>query len=101
MHRHAQKPSGRSLSTDDQKALDVLLDHGPSARDPRFIRHTPVVPPRRISAISKLLDLLAELPEIDPPRDLIARTMERIDQDIAAQVGEREASTAAPNIQVH
>jgi hypothetical protein len=95
MHRPQTKLSGRNLSADDRKALDVLLDHGPNARDAELTRHTPAVPPRRLSAVSKVLDLLAELPEIDPPKDLVARTMELIDRDIAAQVGKRAAASAA------
>jgi len=101
MHRHGKKTPPRKLSIDDRKALDVLLDMGPSARDAKLTRHTSVVPPARISAVAKVLDLLAELPEIDPPKDLVARTMHLIDQDTAAQIRTHAAPAAAPRVQVH
>jgi hypothetical protein len=92
----------RTLSADDQKAVDVLLDHGANARDPRLTRHVGAVSPRRLTAASKLLELLGNMPAIDPPGNLVARTMERIDRHIAAQMGHRTASArASAGTQVH
>jgi hypothetical protein len=101
MHRHTIKPSGRSLSTEDKKALDVLLDHGHSARDARLTRHSPVVPPRRITAVSKVLNLLSELPTIDPPADLVSRTMQRIDRNAAVPVAKTAATDVSTTTSIH
>jgi hypothetical protein len=51
-----------------------------------------------LTAVSKLLNLLGELPAMDPPSGLNARTMQRIDQDIAAQGGSR---AVADTMQAH
>ncbi len=98
MHRHGNKPLGRKLSVDDQKALDVVLDHSANAAHSKLTRHAAAVPPRRLTAVSKLLNLLGELPAMDPPSGLNARTMQRIDQDIAAQGGSR---AVADTMQAH
>ena len=76
---------------DDQKAVDVLLDHG--ATGSKLTKPATMVPPHRLMAVSKVLELLNTMPAADPPKDLVARTMARIDQDIPAQVGDREINS--------
>ena len=70
----------RTLSIDDQKAVDVFLDQTASANKAGITRIATPVQQRRLTTASKLLSLLSELPAIDPPADLVARTMERIDR---------------------
>lgn len=75
MHRQR-----RTLSPDDRRAVDVVLDHAGMSSVTKI---TTGVPPQRIAAVTRLLHLLSAMPEVEPPRDLVARTMERIDGDAA------------------
>ncbi len=95
MHRHND-----NLSAEDRKAIDVLLDQGASTADGGVIPHTPAASPKNLLAASKVLQLLSQLPEVDPPADLVSRTMGRIDQDIADRALRREARRrpAAPHV---
>jgi hypothetical protein len=84
-----------SLSAEDRKAIDLLLDQGASTADLAVVPHAPVVAPNRIAAASKVLQLLSHLPEVDPPADLVPRTMRRIDEHIAANAARRPARPRA------
>ena len=72
-----------SLSPEDQKAVDVVLDHAAHAGSSPMTRLTTAVSPRRVAVVSKLLHLLDQMPAVDPPINLLARTMARIDQEQA------------------
>jgi hypothetical protein len=87
MHRRKQP-----LSADDRKAVDVLLDQAANTADSGVVPHAPAVAHSSIAAASKVLQLLSQLPTIDPPKNLVARTMQRIDQDIAARAARHEGS---------
>ena len=78
MHRRT-----RTLSIDDQKAVDVCLDHAATTEKTAVTRIAAPVSQRRLASASKLLALLSELPVFDPPADLVARTMARIDHHTA------------------
>ncbi len=74
------------LSADDCQAVDLVLDHanGHSGADSNAVKkHSATVSPKRVAAVTRLLHLLNEVPVADPPADLIARTMARIDRDLA------------------
>ena len=72
MHRKT-----RTLGAEDRRAVDLLLDHG--ARGRAAVTHVPVgVPHRRMAAAARLLSVLEVLPSVEPPADLLARTMDRI-----------------------
>jgi hypothetical protein len=79
----------RTLSIDDQKAIDVMLDHTASATTNGLTRVAATVAHHRLTAATKWLSLLAELPNIDPPAGLAERTMKRIDQHNSEQMGHR------------
>jgi len=96
MHRRS-----RTLSIDDQKAVDVCLDHIVAAGKTGITRIATPVQQRRLTSASKLLALLAELPAIDPPEDLVARTMERIDRHTAEQMGDRVPATVSNAAPLH
>jgi hypothetical protein len=77
------KRQKRSLSPEDQKAVDVVLDHAAHAGSSPMTRMTTAVSPKRVAAVTKLLHLLDAMPAIDPPQNLAARTMARIDREQA------------------
>jgi len=53
-------------------------------------------------AASKLLKLLSALPAIEPPADLVARTMRRIDSDVVMHLGDFAATPrTGSRAQVH
>ena len=88
----------RTLSTDDQKAIDLILDSAAGTRH-RMTRVATAAVPSRITAATKILSLLNELPAIDPPKNLVAKTMEFIDEATGQQVSHR--SRAAVNVGAH
>jgi hypothetical protein len=76
----------RTLSVEDRKAVDVFLDHAvldqaASVGKPPLTRLVTPVQQRRLTAAKKLLALLSLMPEIDPPADLVSRTLRKIDQN--------------------
>ncbi len=91
----------RTLSIADQKAVDVFLDHAVDAVQPGLTRVIEPVPQRRLNAASSLLSLLAELPVIEPPAGLAARTMQRIEQHEVQQIGHRPSVAQANSAHVH
>jgi hypothetical protein len=91
----------RNLSAPDQKAIDVLLDHSASAVTTDFTRVATPVEQQRLNAATRLLSLLSELPEIDPPADLVAKTMDRIDSHLTGPMEKQPAPVIHPRPQVH
>ncbi len=75
------------LSEDDRRALDLLLDQGLSP-DANGGGRAGFAPPAfdsvrlRLRHAGDLLKLLNELPVLDPPADLVARTMARIESNV-------------------
>jgi hypothetical protein len=110
-----------TLSVDDQAAVDILLDHAailpdaiapqalsvngalPSANvpGPRLLKPAAGVSERRLGAVRKVLELLQELPAIDPPADLLGRTLARVDEDIAQHAGPSSHISTATAAEVH
>jgi hypothetical protein len=91
----------RTLSIDDQKAIDVVLDHTASACHNGLTRVAAPVAHHRLTAATKWLSLLAELPNIDPPAGLAERTMERIDRHSAEQMGHRTTVAVPASTHIH
>ena len=81
MHRRT-----RTLSVDDQKAVDVCLDHAAAADKSKMTRMATPVQQKRLSAATKILSLLSELPAIDPPADLVVRTMQHIEKSTSGKI---------------
>jgi hypothetical protein len=65
----------RQLRPEDRQAIDMLLDRSHSAVG--FAAESNV-DPERLNAASSVLHLLDNMPEADPPADLLMRTLERI-----------------------
>jgi hypothetical protein len=91
----------RTLSIADQKAVDVFLDHAVDADRSGITRMVEPVAQRRLNAASSLLSLLSEMPVIDPPVGLAARTMQRIEQHDSEQVGHRTPIDQNKSAHVH
>lgn len=71
------------LQAEDARIVDMLLDSGNFATDasiPQAFSHTPEMFNNRFVKAEKVLKLLDEMPVIDPPANLIARTFDRIDE---------------------
>ena len=75
------------LTEDDRRALDLLLDQGLSP-EANFGGRAWFAPPAfdsvrvRLRHASDLLKLLNEMPVLDPPADLVAKTMARIENNV-------------------
>jgi N12 class adenine-specific DNA methylase len=94
-------PSVRTLSIDDQKAVDVCLDHSVSAGKTGMTRIAVPVQQKRLKAVARLLSLLGEMPALDLPEDLVARTMARIDLHDAGKTGPNPLPPAVNTAQLH
>jgi len=87
------------LTQQDAAALDLLLDHSPTASG----HAAPVFAPsdgaghERVQYARKVLDLLHLFPVGDPPRDLISRTLRQVGEslDAHAHVGAAAVLTQA------
>lgn len=73
----------KKLRTDDCRAIDLLLDHSHCARETgRGVFASPAVEPavrKRLRGIERLLHLLDACDVSEPPHNLVARTLRRID----------------------
>ena len=69
---------GRTLSADDLRAVDLLLDLG-AANAHAVTRLAAPACQRRVAAATRLLSMLDRLPAGDPPAGLAARTMAKVD----------------------
>lgn len=74
------------LSQQDAAALDLILDHSPTASG----HAAPVFAPsdgagrERVQYAQKVLNLLHLLPVADPPRDLLSRTLRHVGESLDA-----------------
>jgi len=91
------------LKDEDRRALDLLLDRSPTAAGrtaPVFAAADAAVR-ERLPRVQKVLHLLDALPAEEPPKDLVARTMEFIENPMRQRRvgrGARElAQVAASN----
>ncbi len=74
------------LTSEDRDAIDLLLDRAASApaalpqaqgQSPPH-RYAPAAAPAQVEAVRKVLGTLQVLPVVDPPVDLVSRTLARI-----------------------
>jgi hypothetical protein len=88
------------LREEDRRALDLLLDRSPTAAGKTA--GTPVYAAvdghirERVVHIEKVLNILDVLPAGDPPRDLLARTLQFVEQP--ARRALRESGHEAPSL---
>ena len=67
-----------TLSAEDRRAVDLLLDLG-TTNAQAVTRTATAACQRRVAATNRVLAMLDQLPTVDPPATLVARTMARID----------------------
>ena len=68
-----------TLKKADAVAVDLLLDRSRAATaGPRFA--AAAVAHDRLQSAEKVLGLLQLLPDVEPPQDLVSRTLRRVDQ---------------------
>jgi len=72
----------KQLSDDDRRAIDLMLNRMRQAEAGAtvFAGSDGVVPQERLAAVQKVFALLDELPAEDPPEDLVARTLKRVNE---------------------
>jgi hypothetical protein len=82
----------RKLNDADRAAVDLMFDRINAAADGgngnggnNVYAAAGAVPEERLAAVQKVLSLLDEMPAIEPPTDLAARTIARVNRD--ASVG--------------
>ena len=68
----------RKLSPEDCRAVDLFLNHG-AAHCSAASRASAGGPSAGVSAAARLIAMLDTLPAAEPPVDLVARTLSRID----------------------
>ena len=84
------------LSNEDRRAIDLLLDQATTANH-SFTSSTETVDTNRVHAIEKILHLLDGYEAAEPPTDLVARTMKRIESaDAQAPVLPQTTIMGAP-----
>jgi hypothetical protein len=68
-----------TLKKEDAAALDLLLDRSRAAAadGPRFAG---AISQARVRSAEKVLGMLQLLPDVEPPQDLVSRTLRRVDQ---------------------
>ena len=74
----------KKLSADDERAVDLLLDHG--AGEARVKRLSPPVPQKRLAAVKSVLGRLEYLVVGDPPSGLAMRTVAAIENDARLRI---------------
>jgi len=80
---------GVTLRDEDRRAVDMLLDRtqkasgdGNGGNGQVFVSGDGVSP-ERLDRVGRLLGMLDLLPQAEPPQDLMARTLRRLDEPAA------------------
>ena len=69
-----------TLHDEDARALDLLLDRTRAAAGGGGTFAPAAVGRERLAGVEKVLGLLQMLPPVDPPQDLVARTLRFVGQ---------------------
>jgi len=91
------------LNQQDAAALDLILDHSPTASG----HAAPVFAPsdgagrERVQYAQKVLSLLHLLPAADPPRDLLSRTLRHVGESLDANAHVGAAATLTHSAPSH
>jgi hypothetical protein len=81
----------KRLAVSDRRAVDLLLDRstdaatGDGGGNGSYVSHAQAATEPGIQAVQRVLSLLDMLPAEDPPADLVARTMARLEPRGGAQ----------------
>ncbi len=74
----------KMLSDEDGRAVDLLLDSkagSPIPESAGYMMHA-AVSADRVKSVERILALLAEVPPVDPPADLVSRTLHQINSAV-------------------
>jgi hypothetical protein len=77
----------KKLGDEDRRALDLFLNRENPNNSAGVFVAPGTVTPKRVESVEKILTVLQNMPASDPPRDLVSRTLQRVDQAIAALQG--------------
>lgn len=70
------------LSDDDGRAVDMLLDTSATSNGNGGHAFSAAPAPfrQRLETVESILNLLKEMPQIDPPKTLVARTLQAVER---------------------
>ena len=69
----------RKLNNADRDAVDLMFDRLSATRDnDGFVATADGVDNRRIQSVEQILNVLEQMPAVDPPADLAVRTLQHI-----------------------
>jgi len=70
------------LSDDDGRAVDMLLDSSASSNGNGggAFNAAPAPFRQRLESVENILNLLKEMPQADPPKNLVAKTLQTIER---------------------
>lgn len=68
----------RKLNASDRQAVDLVMDRATAAKQDGVVAMASAEP--RVQSVERILTVLAQMPAIEPPADLVARTLQRIEQ---------------------
>jgi len=84
---------GLVLSDEDGRAIDLFLDQGAATTKGGMAKHATAVSPAKMAVVQNILSLLGQMPVEEPPTNLVARTMRKIEKtEKAGKTPERRAS---------
>jgi hypothetical protein len=77
----------KRLGDDDRSAVDVILDQQADDGNPSgaFVGQANLA--QRVDRVQRLLHLLEQMPSLEPPADLVTKTLVRIEQEAYVQPG--------------
>ncbi|HEX8523495.1 MAG TPA: hypothetical protein VF669_14675 [Tepidisphaeraceae bacterium] len=78
----------RKLNAEDRQAVDLVMDRATAAQGDGVVAMATAQP--RVQSVEKILNVLANMPAIEPPADLMARTLRRIEQTAAQPMEARQ-----------
>jgi hypothetical protein len=81
------------LKHEDGRAVDLLLDHDTAAAG-SVNMSSPTVG-ARMQSVERVLKLLEAMPAVEPPLDLVGRTLQRIEEASVSGGGRSDASQPA------
>ena len=75
------------LSQEDRQAVDLLLDRSPTAGTGAPVFASAPGSGERVARVQKLLHLLDAMPQVEPPKNLVGRTLRFIDEAAQHPIG--------------
>jgi hypothetical protein len=83
------------LNDDDRRAVDMLLDRQTEPGKSGFVASMQPVFTDRLNSVERLLNMLEQIPAAEPPANLVARTLRRVEESDAIHGTTNRAATVA------